>query len=250
MLKVELHTHTSDDPVDRIPHSVTQLIDRAATLGYQALAITLHERQLDLRRFRPYATERGIVLIPGVERSVQGRHVLLLNFASGTDGVQTFADLARLKRRQPGVIVAPHPFFPARTCLHACLDRYASLFDAVECNAMFTASLNFNRRAERWAARHGKPLVGNGDVHRLWQLGTTYSLVDAAPDPDEICAAIVAGRVRVESRPLTWFEAGRTISAMCLSDLAPWREAHGTRSHSLSPPHTAASHSPLNRNLW
>src|ERR1051325_656837 len=45
MLKVELHTHTSDDPVDRIPHTVTQLIDRAAFLGYHALAITLHERQ-------------------------------------------------------------------------------------------------------------------------------------------------------------------------------------------------------------
>ena len=33
------------------------------------------------------------------------------------------------------------------------------------------------------------PLVGNGDVHRLHQLGTTYSLVDAIPDADAICAA-------------------------------------------------------------
>ena len=51
-----------------------------------------------------------------------------------------------------------------------------NLFDAVEYNAMFTATLNFNRRAVEWAERHGRPLVGNGDVHRLHQLGTTCSI--------------------------------------------------------------------------
>jgi predicted metal-dependent phosphoesterase TrpH len=214
MLKVELHAHTSDDPVDRIPHSVTQLIDRACALGYQALAITLHERQLDIRPFTSYAAERGIVLIPGIERSILGRHTLLLNFRSGAEDVRTFEDLARLKRSLPGLVVAPHPFFPASSCLGHYLDRHPGLFDAVERNAMFTASVNFNRRAERWATRHNKPIVGNSDVHRLHQLGTTYSLVDAEPDPDDICAAIAAGRVRVEGRPLTWIEAARVMGAM------------------------------------
>ena len=68
MLKVELHSHTSDDPVDRIPYSAFQLIDRAATLGYDALAITLHERRLDPRHLASYAADRGLVLIPGIER--------------------------------------------------------------------------------------------------------------------------------------------------------------------------------------
>ena len=237
MLKVELHTHTSDDPIDRIPHSVTQLIDRAATLGYQALAITLHERQLDLRPFTAYASDRGVVLIPGIERSIQGRHVLLLNFRSGAEDVRTFEDLARLKRRLPGLVVAPHPFFPASNCLGGDLDRYPRLFDAVERNAMFTASVDFNRRAERWAARHGKPVVGNCDVHRLRQLGTTYSLIDAEPHPDDICAAIAGGRVRVESRPLTWIEAARVVGAMWFSDVVPWG---GTERSSLSAGSTSA----------
>ena len=80
--------------------------------------------------------------------------------------------------------------------------------------------------AQRWAVEHHTPLVGNGDVHRLWQLGTTYSLVDASPDPDAICAAIAAGRVRVHSRPLTWLEAGRTLGAMWMSDIAPRRKTN------------------------
>jgi predicted metal-dependent phosphoesterase TrpH len=232
MLKVELHTHTADDPVDRIPHTLPQLIDRAATLGYHALAITLHERQLDVRPYADYAAERGIVLIPGMERSIEGRHTLLLNFKSGAEDVRTFDDLAHLKRRQPGLVVAPHPFFPGPTCLGGRLDRHASLFDAVERNAMFTVSVDFNRRAERWAAEHGKPMVGNCDVHRLRQLGTTYSMVDAEPHPDSICSAIIEGRVRVESRPLTWLEATRTLGSMVASDVLTWCTAPPMRSGS------------------
>jgi hypothetical protein len=219
MLKVELHAHTADDPVDRIPYSTLDLIDRASDLGYDALAITLHETQLDLARFSPYAADRGLVLIPGVERTIEGKHVLLLNFGSGADEVHTFSDLARLKSQRPGLVVAPHPYFPAPNCLRGDLDRHADLFDAVEMNAMFTRELDFNRRAERWARRHGKPLVGNCDVHRLMQLGSTYSLVDAAPEADAICEAVAAGRVVVESRPLAWSDAARIITAMTLGSL-------------------------------
>lgn len=216
MLKVELHTHTADDPVDAIPHTTLQLIDRAAALGYDALAITLHEHQLDLRRFASYAAEREIVLIPGVERTVEGRHVLLLNFASGAEDVRTFADIARLKSDRRGLVVAPHPYFPAIVSLRGALKRHADLFDAVELNAMFIRGVDFNRQAERFAARHGKPVVGNCDVHRLAQLGSTYSLVDAERHPDAICEAIAAGRVRVEGRPLAWREAARLMCALTL----------------------------------
>jgi predicted metal-dependent phosphoesterase TrpH len=217
MLKVELHTHTNDDPVDRISYSSTDLIDRAAILGYNALAITLHDKQLDLAELTPYAADRGIVLIPGVERTIQGRHVLLLNYRQGlTDDIKTFDDVRRLKASAPGLVVAPHPFFPAGSCLRGMMHTHADLFDAVECNAMFTASLDFNRFAERWAARHGKPLVGNCDVHRLEQLGTTYSLVDAPPDPTAICEAVAAGRVQVVRRPLSWRTATRLMASLIL----------------------------------
>ncbi|MGH9145000.1 MAG: PHP domain-containing protein [Vicinamibacterales bacterium] len=217
MLKVELHSHTDADPVDAIPHTTFELIDRAAALGYDALAITLHERQLDLHPFALYAAERDLVLIPGIERTIEGRHVLLLNYASGAEDVRTFADLARLRQRRPGLVIAPHPFFPSTTCLRRALERHADLFDAVERNAMFIRGVDFNRAAERFAARHGKPLVGNCDVHRLSQLGSTYSLIDSARDPSAICEAVAAGRVRIESRPLSWFEAARVMSSLILA---------------------------------
>jgi len=203
VLKVDFHTHTSDDRIDRIPYSTYDLIDRAAALGYDALAITLHDRQLDVRPFLPYANERGIVLIQGIEKTLEGRHVLLLNFPVSAEDARSFDDVADLKRHRGGLVIAPHPFFPGPS-LRTRLDRHAHLFDAVEYNAMYTASLNFNTAAERWARARGVPVVGNGDVHRLRQLGTTYSLVEADRDPAAICAAVAAGKVRVVTRPLTW----------------------------------------------
>lgn len=214
MLKVELHTHTSDDPLDRIPHSTTELIDRAAALGYDALAITLHDRQLDVSPLTSYAADRGIVLIPGIERTIEGRHVLLLNFSSGAEDVRSFDDLAALKRERTGLVVAPHPFFPAPHSLLGRMNRHADLFDAVEYNAMYTSSLNFNLLAERWARAHGKPMVGNCDVHRLAQLGTTYSVVDADPNPTSICQAIAAGQVRVVTQPIAWSTAVRLFAGI------------------------------------
>ena len=232
MLKVELHEHTADDPIDDIPHSTPQLIDRAAELGYHAIAITLHDRQLDVQPFAPYAKDRGITLIPGIERTIEGRHVLLLNFSSATESVHSFDDVARLKSREMGIVVAPHPFYPIGSSLREKMDRHAELFDAVEYNAMFTSLLNFNTRAAGWAHAHGKPMVGNGDIHRLRQLGSTYSLVEADPDPDAICEAIRDMRVDVYAQPLSIVTAATIMSQLLAGDLAKGRLRQSLLGHS------------------
>lgn len=216
MLKTELHAHTDEDPADRIAHSTRDLIDRAAALGYGALAVTLHDRYFDPAPHAEYARERGIVLLPGIERTIARRHILLINFPRDCTDVKTFHDLARLKSRRPqGLIVAPHPFYPTPSALARLLHEHRALVDAVEVNAMFTGWLDFNRGAIAWARRNGKPLVGNTDLHLLEQMGTTYSLVDAEPDADAICAAIRQGRVEVRSAPLNSPRAVQLFARMC-----------------------------------
>lgn len=204
MLKVDLHLHTADDPCDRIPYTTDDAIDRAAELGFAAIAITLHDRQLDLRPFTAHAQERGILLIPGVERTISSRHVLLVNFPDSAERVRNFDDVAALKDRyRDGLVIAPHPFFPLSNCLRELAVEHEELFDAVEFNGCYTRHVNFNRRAVRWARSCGRPLVGNSDAHRIQLLGRTYSSVDAEPEPAAICAALRAGRVEVRSQPLS-----------------------------------------------
>src|SRR4030095_13246191 len=116
---------TSEDPIDHIQHDAATLIERAAALGFDALAITLHDRQLAERRVFDYAAERGIVLIPGIERTIQGRHVVLLNFPRAVERVCSFGEVSALKPRSNGLVIAPHPFFPGNSCLGPRLDWFA-----------------------------------------------------------------------------------------------------------------------------
>ena len=108
VLKVDLHLHSREDPLDNIPHDAFELVGRAAQLGFDALALTLHDRQLIDRRVFDYARARGVVLIPGIERTIQGRHVLLINFSKAAEDVVTFDDVAKLKTTGNGLVIAPH----------------------------------------------------------------------------------------------------------------------------------------------
>jgi predicted metal-dependent phosphoesterase TrpH len=216
VLKIELHAHTDLDPADRIFHSTERLVDRAAALGYQVLAVTPHDRYFDPRPYASYARDRGVLLLSGIERTISGRHVLLVNFPQESQAIRSFDDLRRLKAATNGLVVAPHPFYPTPTALGADLDRIADIVDAVEYNALYSRLVNFNRRAVAWAQAHGKPVIGNTDLHWLQQMGTTYSLVDAPADPEAICAAIRAGRVQMRSEPLSVLRVGWIFSLMCV----------------------------------
>jgi predicted metal-dependent phosphoesterase TrpH len=217
VLKVDFHLHSAEDPADHIHHDAATLIDRAAAAGYGALAITLHDRQLDSPWIIDYAREQGIVLLPGIERTIEGKHVLLINFPrAAAESVFTFRDLAWLKSRASGIVIAPHPFFPGRSCLGRHLEAHAQLFDAVEWSYFWTRQFDFNSRAARWARAHGKPIVGNSDMHDLRQLGRTHSLVRADAHADAICAAVREGRVEVSTEPVPMIELALVLGGMTL----------------------------------
>ena len=220
MIKVELHAHTSDDPGDRIPHDTAALVATAAREGYGAVAVTLHNRWFDPAPFAELSARHGVLLMSGIERTIDRRHLLLINAPAAAARVGSFDEVRALRREAPQMlVVAPHPFYPIGSALGPRMDSIVDLVDALEVNAMFTRSLDFNTRARAWAARHGKSLVGNTDLHRLDQIGTTWSEVDAPQDADAICAAIREGRVVVRSRPLSW---PRAVWTMVRMELGGW----------------------------
>jgi predicted metal-dependent phosphoesterase TrpH len=216
MLKVELHCHTDIDQSDRIFYSTRALVDRAAELGFRAIAVTPHDAYFDPAADLGYASDRGITLIAGIERTVHGKHVLLLNFPRQCERVRTFNDIAGLKAAHPqGLVVAPHAFYPNPSALRRTLmDRHADLVDAVEVSAMYTRFIDFNLEAITWSRARGKPLVGNSDLHVLDGLGTTYSVVHAEPTADAICDAIRLGRVEVRTTPLSHLDASWKVARM------------------------------------
>ncbi len=210
-LKAELHAHCCLDPVDyRVcSHTPEQLISEAARFGYRVLAITCHNRDVWTRELSDYAEALNITLIPGMEVSVCGRrHVLAYNFQTAWQELDTIEKL-RARKRNDTLVVAPHSFFPARSCLRGLLLPNLDVFDALEVSGFFTTRIDFNRTAVKIASEYGKPMVGNGDVHQLWQLGKTCTWINSAPGVLSILQAIKQGRVRVETAPLSFGEAAK-----------------------------------------
>jgi predicted metal-dependent phosphoesterase TrpH len=215
-LKADLHLHTQER--DRsITYDARGLIDRAARSGFHVLSITNHDTVTFSTDLVGYAQERGILLIPGVEATIEGKHVLLYNLDVPPEQIRTFADLRRL-RRQEWLVVAPHPFFPASIALRERLVEEIDLFEAIEFSHFYTPRIDFNRPAVRLAREAGLPLVGTSDSHFVRQLGTTYSLIEADLTVVSVLQAIRKGQIRVASRPLTFRECAGIAMAMVVGD--------------------------------
>jgi len=223
MLRADFHHHLNTDPVDPfVPHSAGQLIDRAVALGLDVLAITCHESIPYDGDATRYAAERGLLLIRGMEATVDGQHALLLNFPEFPAGKCSIEDIAACKTAD-SLVVAPHPFYPGKIASGGILAAHTEVFDAVEFSGMYTAlTPQFNRRAVAYARAARLPVLGNTDTHFLWQLGSTMSLIDAPPDRAAVISAIREGRVHLSTTPLSWVKLVRFIvqsnSASILGD--------------------------------
>src|SRR5436190_7175253 len=78
-IKIDLHIHTLDDPVDALDYSAHELLERARVLGFSVLAITLHDAVFDRPEVFADAASMGILLIPAAEVRLEGADVILLN---------------------------------------------------------------------------------------------------------------------------------------------------------------------------
>jgi predicted metal-dependent phosphoesterase TrpH len=205
-LKADLHLHTAEDPLDRVRYTAKDLISKAAEEGFDVISITNHHQLTFNRDLFLHAQGKGVLLIPGIEMTIQRRHVLVLNpppHRMSSD----FSILSKLRRPET-LIVAPHPYFPGRYSLNGYLLKNLRFFDALEYCHFYSQMINFNLRAVEVSLSFGLPLVGNSDAHFLSQLGATYSLIYAEKNLEAIFAAIRQNRVKVVTRPLKHLEMG------------------------------------------
>lgn len=208
-LKADLHVHSGDDPYDGIGYSSEMLIEAAAQLNFGALAIACHRKLVYYDRLVSYALHRGIVLVPAVELLVEGKHVVVLNPDEAQAQASTYAELRELGRRD-AAFLAPHPYYPDKTCLGRRLVEHADLFDVVEYCGVYVRGLNFNRRAVRAAKRFGLPLAGTSDTHTLPYNDRTFSWIDVdEASVNGVVDAVRAGRIEVDTRPRTLAQFAR-----------------------------------------
>lgn len=205
MLKADLHIHTKEDREDIIKYSARQLIDRAAGLKYDVLAITLHNDVLYNSDLVNYAKSKGILLIPGIEASIENADVLIYNVKKADlKGIKRTKDLRALKKSKPEILIAaPHPYFPFGRCLGNKLDKFIDVFDAVELSWFYCNSINLNKRAIKLAKAHKKAIIATSDVHYIQFFGRYYTMIDADKNIQSVLDAIRRNRVKIYSKPMS-----------------------------------------------
>lgn len=205
--KVQFHAHTKSDPEDCLFHSDKDLIDRAHSHDYDVLAITCHNKIAHTQELEEYAASKGILLIPGMEKTVEKNHVVILNAKKEAEQINTFNELRSYKIANPdSLIFAAHPYHPfplGLLSLGKNLEKNIDLFDAIEFSSFHTHKFDFNKKAVAAAKKHNKPLLGTSDNHVLEFLNHTYSYVYAKEkSTNAIFDSIRNGKIEIVSKPM------------------------------------------------
>src|SRR3989338_1708035 len=99
LLKTDFHLHAQEDKRDAVSYTAKELIDYLSERGYHAISLTFHDQYYLNEEIKKYAQQKGITLIPGTERTIEGAHVLILNAkAKEIESINTLEDLQKIKR--------------------------------------------------------------------------------------------------------------------------------------------------------
>tara|TARA_Y100000310_G_C20548308_1_gene746726 strand:- start:133 stop:846 length:714 start_codon:yes stop_codon:yes gene_type:complete len=225
MLKAQLHIHTKEDPQDEsfIKYTAKELIDLAADQEFTVLAITCHNEIVFNQELKQRAMDRNILLIPAVERTIGGKHVLIYNITEEESQQITSFDKLRqwredkIKEKYPFLVIAAHPFFYGPSCLKKIIIRHLDLFDAWEYSFFYTKLFNPNHKMIKLSKEYFKPIIGNADVHKVKDLSRTYSMINSEKDIRSIFEAIRNQQVELKTHPLSTSHFFKTTSWVLFS---------------------------------
>lgn len=200
-----MHLHTKEDFEDGsiIKYSIYDLIDEVVRLDFKILALTGHKTFLFKPEYGEYAKERGILLIPGIEAEIKGRHCLILNCDQSAEGIKNINNLIAYKRGHPDCfVIAPHPNYKTKSLGLGLVKKYTEVFDAIEHSWFYSRKVNPNIATADLAKKIKKPLIATADLHRLEYLDCSYAVIDCVSlDVDSVFEAIRQGKFENFSQP-------------------------------------------------
>ena len=204
MLTVELHSHSALSHDGRDP--VELLLEQAAAVGLDALAVTDHDEIDASIEAAQKAADHGLIGIVGMEVSSAAGHILAFGIEDLIPPGLSYDETLERIHEQGGIAVIPHPFQKSRhgVAPHITEDQLASA-DAIEVynSRLFTG--RSNRQAERFAIERGLPMTAGSDAHISELVGQAITEVGADDrTPEAILEAIRHGRTSVIGQRTPW----------------------------------------------
>ncbi|AGB15756.1 putative metal-dependent phosphoesterase, PHP family [Halovivax ruber XH-70] len=204
MQTVELHTHSSRSYDGRDP--VELILEQAAAIGLDAIAITDHDEIDASLEAVELAPEYGLVAIPGIEISSKAGHVLGIGIERAVPPGLSFGETLDRIHDRGGIAIVPHPYQESRHGVMARITRdELAAADAIEVYNSRLLTGRANRQAERFAIERGLPMTAGSDAHISEMVGQAVTHVDADEHSAEaIVQAIADGRTAVEGKRTPW----------------------------------------------
>jgi predicted metal-dependent phosphoesterase TrpH len=204
VLSVELHAHSAASHDGRDP--VGLLLEQAAAVGLDALAVTDHDELDASLEAVDLAPEFDLLGIPGMEVTSAAGHVLALGVREAVPPGLSFGETLERIREQGGIAVVPHPFQSSRHGVASRISRdELATADAIEVYNSRLLTGRSNRQAERFALERGLPMTAGSDAHIGEMVGQAVTEVDAdEPTVEAVLSAIAAGRTSVVGSRTPW----------------------------------------------
>jgi predicted metal-dependent phosphoesterase TrpH len=204
VLAAELHCHSELSHDGRDP--VELLVEQAAAVGLDVLAVTDHDEIDASREAAALAEEYGLVGIVGTEVSSAAGHVLGLGVSEAVPAGLAFDETLDRIHDAGGIAVVPHAYQKSRhgVASHITDEQLASA-DAIEVFNSRLLTGRGNRRAEEFALDHELPAVAGSDAHVSEMVGQAVTQIGTDDrTPEAVLDAIRAGHTSVVGRRTPW----------------------------------------------
>lgn len=189
-----MHLHTNYS-FDASIHPKTIVEQLHAHPFIKAVAITDHNTVEGYHKVRKLASPyQDILIIPGIEVTATGGDIIVLGAAELPPKPWTVENVIDFAREIDALVIVAHPY---RAYGLGDLARNYD-FDAIEILNGISAP-QANIMAENLAKAMGLPGVAGSDAHRIDEMWSVYTEVQASSDIDEILKAIEQRLVRVAS---------------------------------------------------
>ena len=202
-LRIDLHVHT----VHSLDSSITvdEAIRQCRTAGLDGFAITDHDTLSGV----PEARERqgGVIVIPGLEVSASGAHILALDASEPIPPGLPIAETVERIHSQGAIAVIAHPYSVFKTWVNE-REVEEAKFNAVEvANALQFPYGWMLKRNTALAERLGLPQTGGSDAHIPEMVGRAYTVVEAeSHEVEDIIHSIRKDNTEAHGSGISLFE--------------------------------------------
>lgn len=196
---LDAHIHTNSSPDSTITPS--QLLAGIKYSGINAIAVTDHDTIEGFKRVKSGGLFADVVVLPGIELETDIGEVIIIGLENPPMTRDAY-EAVSIAHRAGALVVAPHPFDPARNSLFEACSRLG--VDLVE-SVNGKCQLDSNRQAREFAKAIGVPEIGGSDAHEKSQIGEVVNVIECEKSVSAVISALRKGPKMIVRKKATRF---------------------------------------------